>query len=67
MDYNNYIEALLALRRNFETKIDNEIEECMRGRGDSNRLKETLEYLISDSAVLRGKYIDEETKQRNRT
>lgn len=60
MNYNDYIEALLNLRRNFEIKIDNEIEECMRGRGDSNRLKESLESLISNSNVLKGKYTDDE-------
>lgn len=62
MNYNDYIEALLNLRRNFEIKIDNEIEECMRGRGDSNRLKESLESLISNSNVLKGKYTDDEKK-----
>jgi len=62
MGYNNYIESLMNLRRNIETKIDNEIEECMRGRGNSRNLKESLEYLINNSKVLNGKYSEDETK-----
>ena len=31
MAYNNYIIELQSLRRKLENKIDNEIEECMRG------------------------------------
>lgn len=59
-NYNNYIVALQALRREIENKIDNEVEECIRGRGDSKRLKESFEYIIDTSHVLNGTYKDEE-------
>ena len=59
-NYNNYIVALQSLRREIESKIDNEVEECMRGRGDSKRLKESFEYIIETSHVLNGVYKNEE-------
>lgn len=58
--YNNYISGLLTLRRNFDNRIDNEIEECMRGRGSSARLKDSLEYIIDTSNLLQGSCADEE-------
>lgn len=61
MAYNNYIIELQSLRRKLENKIDNEIEECMRGRGDSSRLKDSLEYVIETSNVLKGAYKEDET------
>ena len=61
MAYNNYIVALQVLRRGLENRIDNEIEECMRGRGDSSRLKDSLEYIIETSNVLKGAYKEDET------
>lgn len=60
MEYNSYIMALQALRRDVEHRIDNEIEECLRGRGDSSRLKDSLEYLIETSNVLKGIYKEDE-------
>lgn len=60
MAYNGYIIALQALRRDVEHRIDNEIEECLRGRGNSARLKDSLEYLIETSNVLKGIYKDDE-------
>ena len=60
MAYNNYIIALQSLRRSLEDRIDNEIEECMRGRGDSSRLKDSLEYVIESSNVLKGAYKEDE-------
>ena len=60
MAYNNYIIALQSLRRSLEDRIDNEVEECMRGRGDSSRLKDSLEYVIESSNVLKGAYREDE-------
>ncbi len=62
MAYNNYIAGLQALRRQIDNRIDNEIEDCMRGRGDSDRLKESLVYILNDNAVINGAYKEEETK-----
>lgn len=39
-----YIKALLDLRRTIDNRIDNEIEETLRGREDSERLMESIEY-----------------------
>ena len=63
MAYNNYIIALQSLRRSLEDRIDNEIEECMRGRGDSSRLKDSLEYVIESSNVLKGAYREDENME----
>lgn len=63
MAYNNYIAALQSLRKDLENRIDNEIEECMRGRGDSAKLKNSLEYVIEQSHVLRGIYKEDETRK----
>ena len=60
MAYNNYIIALQSLRRSLEDRIDNEIEACMRGRGDSSRLKDSLAYVIESSNVLKGAYREDE-------
>lgn len=60
MAYNRYIAALQGLRKELENRIDNEIEEVMRGRGDSTRLKDSLEYVIESSKLLDGLYKDEE-------
>ena len=62
MAYNNYIVSLQDLRRRIEQRIDNEIEDCMRGRGNSERLKESLEYILNDNSALRGHYKDEESR-----
>lgn len=61
MAYNNYIAALMSLRKSFEERIDNEIEECMRGRGNSSKLKDSLEYMIENSPLLGGQFKGEET------
>ena len=63
MAYNNYIIELQSLRRSLENRIDNEIEECMRGRGDSSRLKDSLEYVIESSNVLKGAYREDENME----
>ena len=63
MAYNNYIIALQSLRRSLEDRIDNEVEECMRGRGDSSRLKDSLEYVIESSNVLKGAYREDENME----
>ena len=63
MAYNNYIASLQSLRKTLEDRIDNEVEECMRGRGDSARLKESLEYIIDQSHALRGTYKEDETRK----
>ena len=63
MAYNNYIIALQSLRRSLEDRIDNEIEECMRGRGDSSRLKDSLEYVIESSNVLKGAYREDKNME----
>ena len=60
MAYNNYIASLQDLRRRIEQRIDNEIEDCMRGRGNSERLKESIEYVLNDNTALSGRYKDEE-------
>lgn len=59
--YNHYISGFLDLRRNIENRIDNEIEEVMRGRGSSEKLKDSLKYLIEDSNVLNGAFKKYET------
>ena len=63
MTYNNYIATLQSLRKDLENRIDNEIEECMRGRGNSAKLKDSLEYVIEQSQVLRGTYKEDETRK----
>ena len=63
MAYNNYIATLQSLRKDLENRIDNEIEECMRGRGNSAKLKDSLEYVIEQSQVLRGTYKEDETRK----
>lgn len=54
--YNYYIASLQGLRRSIDNKIDSEIEEAMRGRGNSEKLRDSLEYLIEDSNVLSGAF-----------
>ncbi|MBQ2886476.1 MAG: hypothetical protein IJE43_22380 [Alphaproteobacteria bacterium] len=63
MAYNNYISSLQSLRKDLENRIDNEIEECIRGRGDSEKLKSSLEYIVEQSQVLQGVYKDDETRK----
>ena len=58
---NQYAQSLLSLRRELDNRIDNEIEETLRGRGDSAKLKDSLEYIIENSHVLKGLYKDYET------
>lgn len=60
MAYNRYILDLHALRRDFENRIDNEIEECMRGRANPARLKDSLKYIIETSNVLNSTYKEDE-------
>lgn len=43
-----YIKALLDLRRTIDNRIDNEIEETLRGREDSKRLMESIEYNLCE-------------------
>lgn len=61
--YNYYIAGLQILRKNIENKIDSEIEEVMRGRGNSKNLKDSLEYLIEDDSVLNGRFKKYETME----
>jgi hypothetical protein len=60
MAFNRYIAALQGLRKESENRIDSEIEETMRGRGNSARLKDSLEYIIESSKLLDGLYKEEE-------
>jgi len=60
MSWNAYISALQNLRREIENRIDEEIEETMRGRGDSLKFKASLEYTLNDSGVLNGRYKSDE-------
>ncbi len=64
--YNHYIAGLLDLRRNIENRIDGEIEDVMRGKGNSEKLKDSLEYLIEDSNVLSGAVKKYETIETDR-
>lgn len=59
--YNNYISGLLSLQKDLSARIAEEIDECMHGRGDSARLKESLEYKLDNARVLQGVYKDDET------
>lgn len=59
--YNNYISGLLSLRRELDNLIDNEVEETLRGRGDSARLKESIKYRLNDTGAINGRYKEEET------
>lgn len=61
MTYNHYISGLLELRRRLDNRIDNEIEDCMRNRGNSESLKESLLYILNDNAAINGAYKKEET------
>lgn len=56
MAYNVYASALLDLRRELEQRIDSEVEDWMRGRGDSEKLKESLSYIIECNYALNGGY-----------
>ena len=58
--FNLYISGLLNLRREIDNKIDNEIEECTRGRGDSEGLVHSLEYILQNNATLSGRYKNDE-------
>lgn len=60
MAFNRYIVALQGLRKEFENRIDSEIEETLRGRGDSAKLKDSLEYIIESSKLLDGLYKEDE-------
>ena len=59
--YNAYIDSLLALRRDIDNRIDNEINETLKGRGSSEKLKESILYMIEESRCLCGDYKDSET------
>lgn len=59
--YNKYIAELMTLRRELDTRIDEEIEETMRGRGDSAKLKESLLYRLNDTGAINGHYKADET------
>lgn len=49
MKQNNYIAQLMTLRRSIEARIDNEIEDALRGYGDSKRFQESMEYVLENS------------------
>lgn len=43
------IKDLMCLRREFENRIDNEIENILRGRGRSNaEIKESFEWVLEE-------------------
>lgn len=56
MAYNPYINGLISLRKEFENRIDVEIEEVMKGRGNSEKLKDSLSYIIENDNILKGCY-----------
>ena len=56
MVYNVYLSSLLDLRRELENRIDSEVEDCMRGRADSEKLKESILYIIEHNYALDGGY-----------
>lgn len=58
---NSYISGLLSLRRDIDNLIDNEVEETLRGRGNSDKLKESLQYRLDEAGALNGRYKDDET------
>ena len=60
MSYNVYASSLLDLRREIESRIDSEVEDWMRGRADSGKLKESLLYIIEHNYALDGGYKKEE-------
>ena len=60
MAFNQYLSSLLGLRQGLENKIDAEIDSWMRGRADSEHLKESLLWVIEESSVLKGFYKDSE-------
>ena len=63
MEYNVYVSALLDLRRAIESRIDSEVEDWMRGRADSERLKESILYIIEHNYALDGGYKQDEKIQ----
>lgn len=54
MGFNQYVSSLLSLRQELANKIDAEIDSWMRGRADSEHLKESLLWIIEESSVLKG-------------
>lgn len=58
--YNPYILSLMTLRKSIENRIDVEIEETMRGRGNHKNLKESLKSMIDESTAIRGRYSEYE-------
>lgn len=51
-----YINALLTLEQSLISRIHNEIEEELRGRGDSEKFKESMRYRLEE----RLKFINKE-------
>lgn len=51
----SYITDLLALRRQVENRIDNEIQDCLRGRENPDKVKESLNYMIDTSHAFKTK------------
>lgn len=60
MPFNVYASQLSALRRKIENRIDEEVDEAIRGRGNSRILKDSLLYIINDANVLNGAYKKDE-------
>lgn len=58
--FNSYISGLLSLRREIDNRIDNEIEDCTRERGDSEGLVHSLEYILKNNVTLSGRYKNDE-------
>lgn len=59
--HNIYISGLMSLRRDLDNLIDNEIENTLKGRGNSASLKESLLYRLDDTGAINGRYKAEET------
>lgn len=60
MEYNNYISGLMSLRRKLHSRIDNEIEDIMRNRGNPEILKESLTYIIEEDIRVLTKYYNDQ-------
>ena len=62
MAFNQYVSSLITLRNDLINKIDGEIEAWMRGRANSDNLKDGLLYVIEESSALKGLYKEWEVK-----
>lgn len=56
---NRYINALLTLEQSLISRIHNEIEDELKGRGDSEKFKESMRYILEE----RLKFTNKEEKK----